>query len=142
MIDRKGHIIHIDFGFMLGMSPGGINAEGSLFKLTFEFVEAMGGVNSQLFLYFKVLLIRGYIEARKHMDDFLLMVEMVGKGSKLPCFQQEINVVVSALRDRFNPGLTESQIVDLIERMVEESNDSWRVRFYDSFQKMTNGIEY
>ena len=34
LIDNEGNIIHIDFGFILGMSPGGINFESSPFKLT------------------------------------------------------------------------------------------------------------
>lgn len=34
LIDIDGHIIHIDFGFIFGMSPGGINFESSPFKLT------------------------------------------------------------------------------------------------------------
>ena len=34
MIDSEGHIIHIDFGFILGISPGSINFENAPFKLT------------------------------------------------------------------------------------------------------------
>ena len=34
LIDSQGHIIHIDFGFMLTLSPGGINFESAPFKLT------------------------------------------------------------------------------------------------------------
>lgn len=34
LIDAYGHIIHIDFGFMLAISPGGINFESAPFKLT------------------------------------------------------------------------------------------------------------
>jgi phosphatidylinositol kinase/protein kinase (PI-3 family) len=33
-MDAYGHIIHIDFGFMLVTSPGGINFESAPFKLT------------------------------------------------------------------------------------------------------------
>ena len=34
MIDSEGHIIHIDFGFILGIAPGSINFENAPFKLT------------------------------------------------------------------------------------------------------------
>ncbi len=34
MIDCKGHLVHIDYGFMFQSSPGGISFEGAPFKLT------------------------------------------------------------------------------------------------------------
>lgn len=39
LIDEEGHIIHIDFGFMLSNSPGGVNFESAPFKLTRELLE-------------------------------------------------------------------------------------------------------
>jgi phosphatidylinositol kinase/protein kinase (PI-3 family) len=36
LLDEEGHIIHIDFGFMLSNSPGGVNFESAPFKLTRE----------------------------------------------------------------------------------------------------------
>ena len=43
LIDSSGHILHVDFGFMLSNSPGSINFEAHTFKLTSDFVEVMGG---------------------------------------------------------------------------------------------------
>ncbi len=34
MITHEGHLVHIDFGFILAMSPGGITFESAPFKLT------------------------------------------------------------------------------------------------------------
>ena len=39
LMDEEGHIIHIDFGFMLSNSPGGVNFESAPFKLTRELLE-------------------------------------------------------------------------------------------------------
>lgn len=58
MLSERGHIIHIDFGFMLSNSPGGVNFEGAPFKLTRELLEVMDsnseGKASELFDYYKV----------------------------------------------------------------------------------------
>jgi phosphatidylinositol 4-kinase len=46
LIDSEGHIIHIDFGFMLSNSPGSVGFEAAPFKLTHEYVDVLGGLNS------------------------------------------------------------------------------------------------
>jgi phosphatidylinositol 4-kinase len=57
LIDDQGHLIHIDFGFMLSNAPGkGIQFEKAPFKFTKEFVDVMGGVNSKYFNKFRKLL--------------------------------------------------------------------------------------
>lgn len=41
LMDEEGHIIHIDFGFLLSNSPGGVNFESAPFKLTRELLEVL-----------------------------------------------------------------------------------------------------
>ena len=60
LLDRFGHIVHIDFGFFLTSSPGGVNFENAPFKLTKEYVDIMGGIDSEMFAYFKVLLTEAF----------------------------------------------------------------------------------
>ena len=49
-MDTEGHIIQIDFGFLLSLAPGGtFSLETAPFKLTEEMVEVLGGLESQLF---------------------------------------------------------------------------------------------
>jgi phosphatidylinositol kinase/protein kinase (PI-3 family) len=58
LLDNEGHIIHIDFGFILSTSPKNLGFENSPFKLTEEFVQVMGGQNSDMFGYFKILMLQ------------------------------------------------------------------------------------
>lgn len=55
LIDSEGHIVHIDFGFMLSNSPGSVGFEAAPFKLTYEYVEVLGGVGSDEFEDYKRL---------------------------------------------------------------------------------------
>jgi phosphatidylinositol 4-kinase len=42
MIDNEGHIIHIDYGFLLSNAPGkGLKFEQAPFKLTEEFMDLL-----------------------------------------------------------------------------------------------------
>jgi len=44
LIDQQGHIIHIDFGYLLSNAPGkGLKFEKAPFKLTQEFIDVLGG---------------------------------------------------------------------------------------------------
>ena len=42
MLDRAGRLVHIDFGYMLGRTPGGLNFEDAPFKLPDEYVRVLG----------------------------------------------------------------------------------------------------
>lgn len=55
LIDHEGHIVHIDFGFMLSNSPGSVGFEAAPFKLTGEYVDVLGGVEGPAFLDYKQL---------------------------------------------------------------------------------------
>lgn len=62
MIDSDGHVVHIDYGFILGIAPGGrFSLETAPFKLTAEMVEAMGGTQSEYFKAYVIFLIQGFL---------------------------------------------------------------------------------
>ena len=42
LLQRDGHIVHIDFGFFLSIAPGGITFESAPFKMTRDFHELVG----------------------------------------------------------------------------------------------------
>ncbi|KAG7987138.1 hypothetical protein I3843_03G117600 [Carya illinoinensis] len=112
LLDEEGHIIHIDFGFMLSNSPGDINFESAPFKLTRELLEVMDsdaeGVPSEFFDYFKVLCIQGFLTCRKHAERIILLVEML-QDSDFPCFKGGPRTIQN-LRKRFHLSLRKSNV--------------------------------
>uniref|UniRef100_A0AAV2K7P8 Phosphatidylinositol 4-kinase beta n=1 Tax=Knipowitschia caucasica TaxID=637954 RepID=A0AAV2K7P8_KNICA len=138
LLDSEGHIIHIDFGFILSSSPRNLGFETSAFKLTAEFVDVMGGLDGDMFLYYKMLMLQGLIAARKHMEKVLQIVEIMQQGSHLPCFHG--SSTIRGLKERFHMSLTEEQLQGLVEQLVDGSMRSITTKLYDSFQYVTNGI--
>ncbi|XP_060725754.1 phosphatidylinositol 4-kinase beta isoform X1 [Tachysurus vachellii] len=138
LLDSEGHIIHIDFGFILSSSPRNLGFETSAFKLTNEFVDVMGGQDGDMFNYYKMLMLQGLIAARKHMEKVIQIVEIMQQGSQLPCFHG--SSTIRNLKERFHMSLTEEQLQVLVEQMVDGSMRSITTKLYDGFQYLTNGI--
>jgi phosphatidylinositol 4-kinase len=82
LVDADGHLIHIDYGFIFGDSPGlgriheSMNFETAPFKLTREYLEVMGGVDSQAFKQFEDLFVRGFFALQKHADALGAIVQL------------------------------------------------------------------
>ena len=85
LIDINGNIIHIDFGFILGISPGNLNFENAPFKMTKEYIDILDGQDSNIFQYFKSLIVRGFIILKHHFDVFAKIIDIMAK-SKLDIF--------------------------------------------------------
>ncbi|OBZ80960.1 Phosphatidylinositol 4-kinase PIK1 [Choanephora cucurbitarum] len=139
LLDDMGHIIHIDFGFILSNSPGSVGFEMAPFKLPQEYVDILGGVDSTKFNEYKSLTKAAFLAVRKHSDNILLLTEMMSKDSKLLCFQNGA-ATVSALRDRFQLQLTETQVETHVEKLIVSSCCNVFTRLYDTYQYYSQGI--
>ncbi|KAI1302141.1 phosphatidylinositol-4- kinase [Mortierella claussenii] len=140
MIDDEGHVIHIDFGFILDISPGGnINFESSPFKLTSEMIQIMGtSVEDQGYRWFCELCVKAFLASRPYAEQIMQLVSLMLE-SGLPCFRGE---TIKRMRSRFQLDRSERTAAEFILERVGESYLNKRTVLYDSFQKATNGIPY
>ena len=143
LLDKDGCIIHIDFGFILGISPGGnLNFENAPFKLTRDYINLMGGIDSSIFCYFKSLFIKGLFAARKNCDVIVNLIEAMGLGVPMPCFNgRNLKEIINAFKERCFVKYSEVEIVPLVNNLFDRSINSWRTTQYDYFQKLTNNIQ-
>lgn len=139
LIDKQGHLMHIDFGFMLSNSPGSLGFEMAPFKLSQDYVDILGGLQSSKFLEFRALLKRLFRDARQHAERIVTLVELMQTGSKLPCFGNGL-ATVHQLRERFQLGLSVPQLDDHVDRLVLSSAASAFTRLYDTFQRHSQGV--
>lgn len=140
MLDDEGHIIHIDFGFLLSNSPGSLGFEAAPFKLTMEYIELLGGLESDLFGEFKALCKECFKALRKESDRIINMVEIMQKDSNLPCFNNGDNTSV-LLKNRLQLQLKDEEVDEFVEiSLIGKSLGSMYTRLYDQFQLITQGI--
>ncbi|KAG6814353.1 hypothetical protein H0H92_010938 [Tricholoma furcatifolium] len=140
LLDRDGHLIHIDFGFILSNTPGNIGFEAAPFKLPLEYIEVLGGINGAPFLEFRRLFKEGFEAARKHCDGIITLVELMQKDSSLPCFAAFREQTSVMLRDRFQPAMTHSLVGSYVDRLIDSSLGSHWTRLYDSYQYYSQSI--
>ena len=139
MVDDAGHILHIDFGFIFDIAPGGIKFERAPFKLTSEMVAVMGGsAEHQSFKWFEELCIKAFLASRQHIEK-LSQIVLLMMDSGLPCFKPE---TVKHFKERFVLEKTEREAADFVKMLIRKSYSSYSTGVYDQFQLMTNGIPY
>ena len=97
----------------------------------------MGGQNSNMFMYYRILLFQGFTSLKKHVEGFVTFMEIMMENSMLPCF---LKFDLAQFEDRFKPILTDSEREDYVKKLIDQSLNNWRTAQYDQFQKISNNI--
>ncbi|KAF2025389.1 hypothetical protein EK21DRAFT_103989 [Setomelanomma holmii] len=128
LIDNMGHIIHIDFGFMLSNSPGSMGFEAAPFKLTQEYVDVLGGLASPAFEEFKALCKRAFQALRKEAERLIMLVDLMSKQSKMDCFKAGAASVTNSLRARLMLHLSREEAETFVDELIAKSVGSYYTR--------------
>ncbi|KAJ3814722.1 hypothetical protein F5876DRAFT_72711 [Lentinula aff. lateritia] len=139
MIDGEGHIVHIDFGFLFDIGPGGVKFEPSSFKLNHEMIVLMGGRYSQGYQLFQHLTVKAFLAIRPYADQLVDTVQLM-LGTGLPSFKGE--GTIKRLRDRYALGLNERLAAEYMMGVIKNAHENVRSTVYDEFQRLQNGIPY
>lgn len=139
MYDDFGHILHIDFGFIFDIVPGGVKFEAVPFKLTKEMIRVLGGSKDSLgFKLFEQLTIKAFLSLRKHFKFIQNTIEPM-LDSNLPCFKGK---TIKHLRNRMALDRNEEEAAHFMKGKISRSYESSFTKGYDEFQRLTNGIPY
>ncbi|SSD58415.1 related to Phosphatidylinositol 4-kinase PIK1 [Saccharomycodes ludwigii] len=140
MIDNEGHMVHIDFGFMLSNSPGSVGFEAAPFKLTLEYVDILGGLDAEPFKKYVRLVKEAFKALRKHANVIVSMCEIMQKESLQPCFNAGSQTSIQ-LEQRFYLSMSDEECDKFVEDyLISKSLGSIYTRLYDQFQLITQGI--
>ena len=139
LIDKDGHLIHIDFGFIFDISPGGnMKFEKAAFKLTKEMIQIMEGTESEAYATFVDLTVRAFLACRDYMNNLLDPVYLMF-SSGLDCFRENS---IKHFVERFKLDLNEEDAANYMRGLIKTAADNWRTKGYDLIQKIQNNISY
>jgi hypothetical protein len=128
LIDNVGHIIHIDFGFMLSNSPGSMGFEAAPFKLTYEYIDVLGGMTSPAYEKYKKMCRKAFLSLRREAEKIISLVEVMGRQSAMPCFAAGGQQAVNALRARFVLHLGREETEMFVDELIGKSAGSYYTR--------------
>jgi phosphatidylinositol kinase/protein kinase (PI-3 family) len=124
LLDVEGHILHIDFGFLLSNAPGkGVKLETAPFKLNQEMLDVLGGEESSKFRDFRQRMAKGFMALQGSAEKIIILVEMMLMGtSDLPCFEGG-PLLLGQLKERLFPNghrrLTQEQAQRHIDQLIQ-----------------------
>ena len=143
MIDNLGHLIFIDFGFAMGMAPGHeFSFERAPFKLTQDYLDVLGGPESECFQEFRTLFVKGFLEARKNSLIALGLVEIMMYKSNYPCFRGKRyggGISLKRFEKRLMLHVPDKDVERRAQKLIDKSIDNFGTWFYDWFQHVDNG---
>jgi phosphatidylinositol 4-kinase len=146
MIDTRGHLIHIDFGFAFGMAPGHEwSFERAPFKLTKDYIDVMGGPHSEGFKEFQKLFVNGFKAARSNSLTALGLVEIMMYKSNYPCFSGTRyggGVSLKKFEKRLMLDVPDNKVETKAKRLIKASIEHTGTKLYDIFQYHSNGYAY
>ncbi|KAJ5070498.1 phosphatidylinositol 3-kinase catalytic subunit type 3 [Anaeramoeba ignava] len=127
LLTSDGHLLHIDFGFILGRDPMPFPPP---FKLTSEMIEPMGGKKGEHFNNFKNYCTTAYNILRKSTNLFLNLFSMM-IGANIPDLSRNDDCLLK-IQERMGSNLSEQESKYFFLKLIEKSLSSFGSKLTDT----------
>jgi phosphatidylinositol kinase/protein kinase (PI-3 family) len=88
----------------------------------------LGGVAAPAFEEFKALCKKAFQALRREAERLIMLVDLMGKQSKMPCFAAGSASVTNSLRARLMLHMSKEEAESFVEELVAKSVGSYYTR--------------
>lgn len=131
LLSDAGHLIHVDFGYILGRDP-------KLFpppmKLNKEMVEAMGGTGSPEYQKFREHCYNAFLILRRSANIILSLFSLM-LDTGVPDIALEPDKTVQKVKDKFCLDFNEEEAVKHVQSLIDESVTAVMAVFVERMHK-------
>ncbi|CAM9900480.1 unnamed protein product [Choristocarpus tenellus] len=117
MLLPAGNLFHIDFGYIFGRDP---KPMAPPFRLTWEMVDAMGGVGSEHYMLFKKYCCQAYNWLRKSGNLILNLLNLM-VDANISELSADPQAVLGKVEEKFRLDLTDEQAEQFFMSLIDES---------------------
>jgi phosphatidylinositol 3-kinase len=117
MLTKHGHLLHIDFGYILGRDPKPFPPP---MKLSKEMVEVMGGLNSAEYASFREHCYNAFLILRRSASLIINLFSLMLRAN-IPDISIDPDGAVRKVQDKFGLDLSEEEAVQLFQQIIDES---------------------
>jgi hypothetical protein len=126
MISKNGHIIHIDYGYILENPIHSTIVNNPIIRISHEMIDFLGGWNSEYYDLFKNYIIKVFDIIRLYSDIIINYYNILANENII-----DWSIFKKRLTDRFLNGMTFKDIEVVLLDVIEASSNGYGGVFID-----------
>lgn len=138
LLTRNGNLFHIDFGYILGRDPKPLPPP---MKLSKEMVDAMGGINADIYTKFRKQCYSAFLHLRRHANVMLNLFSLMTDAS-VPDIALEPDKAVKKVEDNLKLNLTDEEAVQHLSLLLDISLTSVMPALVEQIHKIAQRFRY
>lgn len=106
LIDKYGHLFHVDFGFIFGKNPPGKNILTPPIRICKEMVEGMGGYKDDKYQDFQKKCVESFLFLRNKSRFILNLFHLMIHAGIKDLTTEDHEKILTSLYEKFLPNKT------------------------------------
>jgi len=144
MVKKTGHLLHIDFGFILGQNPLQKQILSTPMRLTEEMLQTMGGSGSSDYKRFEGFCCQAYRILRKNAKLICNLLELMSNADIADLsINQDSKIAIAKVRERLCMDTTdEGEAEQFLLARLSESAGNWKGKLLDISHNAATNFKY